>query len=1069
MKPPADQSVRDRVVTDFDTTFLLEAGAGTGKTTVLIGRIVALIKSGRATIDRLAAITFTDPAAGELKLRLRDELEAAAAKQDGKDTKQAREEHERLKAAAASLDRAMVSTIHSFALAILKERPFEAGLDPEFRVAADVRGQRSFDEAWADWIDARLTTGDPAFLDAFHLGTSLDDLREAARSVVAERDVLGKKGPEGTQQDPHKLRARLTESARRLSQLESHCIDENDGAFANIQATKGAADRARRAEGAALRSLLLSMKITWNKGAQKGWNDKEALKAVKDELKALRDEKEAFEIAAQQQVALNLRNRLADFLDFFTERQRRDALVDFQGLLLEARNVLANDTAVRRYFQARFDALLIDEFQDTDPLQVEIAFFLAEDPETEPASSWTEATPKPGKLFLVGDPKQSIYRFRRADLGIYQRAKDCIQKTGGEVLRLTSNFRTVPSILSFVNARFDRIFRTDEANDPEPTHLRPERSEVAPDGARVISLPVPRELIDKEEKPDSVDTVRPLLAAAIAGFVHEITETRPWSVRDGDRIRPARPGDIGLLVRNLTGVEHLETALRARKIGYRLVGGKAYHQRGEVAALRAVLTAIDNAAHRLALVQALRSPFFGLSDHDLAAFVARGGTLNFNAPLPEKTQDGPVAQALEILKKLHRARRIEPPSAVVRALFEATRALPGFLLGKDGIQAVANVWKIAELAQSYEAAGPATLRGFVRFLEDQQKDAREEGDSPVGDEAGQNVEILTVHKAKGLEYPIVVLADILATTKVKDKTFIDHGTGEGWLKIGRLEPPGFADQKAVERTKAEAEERRLLYVALTRARDHLILPTLPLDHDKTWKSSWALPALIAVLAPDPKDVTLHDTTSYFPPPSADPTPRPADALEGTDPELKQARESQDQWTATRTRRREQAKEKDREAGATAVTEAAKQKQEAPDPKAAAFGKLVHAILAKTDLDGKGTSQLASALAQDYDLDQETANKASSLVLTTLKQPIFDRIRGAKRVLRETPITASLDGERVVGQIDLAFQEADSWTVIEYKTGQAGQKPSAQAQLLLYGRALQAATSAKVTVQQVVVE
>jgi len=1067
MKPPADQSTRDRVVTDFDTTFLLEAGAGTGKTTVLIGRIVALIKAGRATIDRLAAITFTDKAAGELKLRLRDELEAAAGKPQDKDTRKSREERDRLKAAAASLDRAMVTTIHSFALAILKERPFEAGLDPEFRVAADVRGQRSFDEAWADWIDARLTAGDPAFLDAFLLGTSLDDLREAARSVVAERDVLGRKGAEGTQQDPHKLRVRLTESARRLSQLESHCIDENDGAFANIQATKGAADRARRAEGAALRSLLLSMKINPNKGNQQGWNDKAVLKAVKDELKALRDDKDAFEIAAQQQVALNLRNRLADFLDFFAERQRRDALVDFQGLLLEARNVLANDLAVRRYFQNRFDALLIDEFQDTDPLQVELAFFLAEDPENEPANKWTEVRPKPGKLFLVGDPKQSIYRFRRADLGIYQRAKACIEQTGGEVLRLTSNFRTVPSILSFVNARFERIFRTDAANDPEPTHLRAERPEVAQDGARVIALPVPQELLEKEEKPDSVDVVRPLLAAALAGFVHEITEARPWSIRDGDRIRPARPGDIGLLVRNLTGIEHLETALRARKIGYRLVGGKAYHQRGEVGALRAVLLAIDNAAHRLALVQALRSPFFGLSDHDLAAFVARGGTLNFNAPIPESAQDGPVAQALEILKKLHRARRIQPPSAVVRALFEATRALPGFLLGRDGVQAVANVWKIAELAQSYEAAGPATLRGFVRFLEDQQKDAREEGDSPVGDEAGQNVEILTVHKAKGLEYPIVVLADILAGLKLRDKTLIDHGTGEGWLKIGRLEPPGFAEQKEIEKTRAQAEERRLLYVALTRARDHLIIPTLPADRDKTWKSSWASHALTALLASDAKDVTRHDASPYFPPPNPDPSPRPADALQGNEPELKQAREDQDRWTAARTHRRQQAKEK--EETARAVTEVAKDKPATePDPKAAAFGKLVHALLAKTTFDGRGLTQLATALAQDYDLDQESASKAAILVTTTLKQPIFDRIRNATRVLRETPITATVDGEQLTGQIDLAFQEADTWTVVEYKTGQAAQKPSAQAQLLLYGRALQAATSAKVTVQQVVV-
>ncbi|MCC6785008.1 MAG: UvrD-helicase domain-containing protein, partial [Planctomycetes bacterium] len=397
-RPPSDQAIRDRVVSDFDTTLLLEAGAGTGKTTVLVRRIVALLRKGRASIDRVAAITFTEKAAGELKVRLREELEGAAAEASDP------EEQKRLRAASLGLDRAMVTTIHSFALAVLRERPFEAGLDPGFRVAADVKGERSLDQAWDDWIDVRLTAGDPAFVEALHLGVSLTDLREAGRLMIAERDILGRVVGGAQAVDPESFRQSVRRAAGRLGPLKVECQDETDGALASIEALEGFADRCQRAEGASLRSQLLSLKINPQKGNQKAWRSKETRKQVKDDLTRLRDEKEAFVQAVEEGAAVALRNRLTEFLAFFQDRQREDALVDFQGLLLEARNVLAREKPVRRYFQERLDALLIDEFQDTDPLQVELAALLACRPGMPPAR-WTEAEVEPGRLFFVGDPK----------------------------------------------------------------------------------------------------------------------------------------------------------------------------------------------------------------------------------------------------------------------------------------------------------------------------------------------------------------------------------------------------------------------------------------------------------------------------------------------------------------------------------------------------------------------------------------------------------------------------------------------------------------------------------------
>ena len=1055
-------------------------GAG-AKTTTLVGRIVALLRAGRARIDRLAAITFTEKAAAELKLRLRESLESAAPEDA--------EERERLRSAAAGLDGAQVTTIHSFAMGLLKERPFEAGLDPGFQVAADVKGERHFDDVWEEWLDARLSEGDPVFVEALHLGVKLDDLRKAARDVVADRDVLGRRVADVPDADPQPLRALVQQKAAHLRGLKDQCLTEDDGGLAAIELLEAFADRSTRAEGPALRSLFLGYRPTYSRGAQKNWADKDTLKLVKAELKALRGETDAFGSDARARIALALRNRLVDFLEHFQTRQREAALVDFQGLLLEARDVLARNTAVRRYFQNRFDALLVDEFQDTDPLQVEIAFFLSEDPDTGPAETWDAVRLKGGKLFLVGDPRQSIYRFRRADLGIYARARERIQAAGGAVLHLTSSFRSVPSIVEFVNDRFDALFRTDPAHDAEPAALVAEREEVHREGARVLTLPIPAERFP-EEGGDRVDVLRPLLANAIAGFVHEITVERPWSVRDGDAVRPARPGDVGLLVRYLTGVEHLEEALRARGVGYRLVGGKAYHQRGEVAALRAALTAIDNAADRFALVQALRSPFFGISDADLARYAAGAGTLNVNAPVPEALAASPVAQALEVLLRLHRRRRVDPPSAVVRGLLERTRALPGFRLSREGAQAVANLWKVVEIAQAYEAAGPATLRAFVRFLTDQARDAREEGDSPVGDEAGQNAEILTVHAAKGLEYPIVVVADILAGSISRDTALLDHASGQGWLKIGgRIEPPGFGERLGIEKQRAAAEERRLLYVALTRAKDHLLVPTPPLER-LSKKSNWTT-ALLADVAPAGEPAwgsvvpartgrgapfTCHDTRSFFPPPEAEPGPHPADALEGGEVELRLARQAQEAWETERRRGRQSGRGSDAPQPATVTAAAAgdgeREKERRPsaeEKEAARFGKLVHALLARCALDGADVDDFCRALAPEFEVEEGRAADAAALVRETLAGPLYDRVRTAERVLREAPVALTTGGQRIHGVLNLAFFESGRWTVVEFKTGGAGETQAAEDQVRLYGQALQAATGAPVTAQVVPLE
>ena len=167
-------------------------------------------------------------------------------------------------------------------------------------------------------------------------------------------------------------------------------------------------------------------------------------------------------------------------------------------------------------------------------------------------------------------------------------------------------------------------------------------------------------------------------------------------------------------------------------------------------------------------------------------------------------------------------------------LFEKTRALAAYRLRPEGDQLVANLWKTLDVARAYEAAGPTTLRTLVRFLEEETEGGAEEGDSPVGDQAGAQVEVVTVHKAKGLEYPIVILGDLLYGQPPAAKSVLRHAEGRGWLKIGGFEPEGWGEAVAAEKLQAAAEDRRLLYVALTRARDHLVVPCLPGEIPKGW-------------------------------------------------------------------------------------------------------------------------------------------------------------------------------------------------------------------------------------------
>ena len=1091
---PSDQSVRDRIRSDFDTTFLLEAGAGTGKTTVLVGRILALLRAGRAPIERIVAITFTEKAAAELKTRLREGIDEALAA-SGDDAERAR-----LAAAGADLERAPISTIHSFATGLLKERPFEAGLDPQFEVAAEIAGERLLDDTWERWLDARMAAGDPAFVRALALGVELGGVRTTARRMVAERDLAAQPQP----RQPFSvegMRDRIGQAIETLRPLKESCRNHADVAFQSIVKLEAFHERARRSSGAGLEAWLRGLRVTYHLGSQGNWSPKSACADAKAELKAVKEAHAAWCVDSKADLAWELRDALRGFLAAYDEARREHGVADFTDLLLRTRDVLLHSLPVRRYFQRRFDFLLIDEFQDTDPLQAQIAFLLAEDPSAPPAARWEDVRLAPGKLFVVGDPKQSIYRFRRADIAVYERARRCIEACGGKTLALQTNFRTVPSIVSFVNERFTDVFA--QPGDPEPLPLTAFRTEVARDGARTVALPV--QVDDLGDRP-KVGELGPRLAAAIAGFVDEITRVRPWSLRDrDDAVRPARPGDVGLLVRRMSPdfVGAFEEAFQARGIAYRLVGGKEYYAREEVAALVATLRAIDNPADRLAVFAALRSPFFALSDDDLFRYASGEGRLHPLAPLAEGAPRAErVGPALALLKALHRLRRVQPPSVVIARLFERTRALAAFRLRPDGAQAVANLWKVLDVARAYEAAGPATLRAVVRFLEEQGEGGREEGDSPVGQEAGDQVEVITVHRAKGLEYPIVIVADLLYQQRTSVDAVVRHATGETWFKVAGLEPAGWEDARAAELQEEAAQERRLLYVALTRARDHLVLPCFA---GRRQEKYWLDAALAGFVVPGEEpawgsrggtlradgtagkaQVTWFDTRGLGEAETSARARSRGGVLEGSEVEGWAGLLAEETWERARRERRQRARRPRRPVvaatDATPTPPAPAPRGETVDERSAELvddeapivvasaggdlGRLTHALVALAA--GGDLHTAARSLAAEYGFapDDPALGTAARLAERARALPELADLATADRVYREVPFTVPLDGQLVTGRIDLAWRRDGAWKVVDFKTARHADEAAALeahgAQLALYARALRALTGEPVT-------
>jgi ATP-dependent helicase/nuclease subunit A len=843
----ADGQARRRIAEDLDRTFVVEAAAGTGKTTALIGRMIGLLRTGRARLEEIVAVTFTEKAAGEMKLRLRTELERAHAAAEGET------ERARFEAALAELEAARIGTIHSFCADLLRERPVEAGVDPALEVLREDQDRELVARAFSGWFQAVLSDPPEGVRRMLRRkGKTREPLLGACRDLVGRRDHGAP-----WRRDPFDRDARIDElldAMRGVAALAALAFapssDHLAKALARLARFLEEVDERERAaprDYDGLEAELVELgtgyrhRAIWSHtGRGRQYGEGLTRSDVISRRDALADAVARFAEDAEADVAACLSRDLAPVVAAYEDLKARSGTLDFLDLLIRARDLVVRDAEVREALRARIRCIFVDEFQDTDPLQAELLLVLASEGPIPLGGVLGADAPPPvdGKLFVVGDPKQSIYRFRRADVALYERIKRRLAAHGVEVLTLSTSFRSTPDIQRVVNAAFAPLMQGAE-DGSQASYVALGEHRAAASFPSVIALPVPQpygqfgKVFKKQVAASAADAVGAFLDWLLTESGYEVHDT----LIGGSR--PLESRDVCLLFRSMRGFgQNLVTpyvlALEARGVPHVMVGGRAFHDREEVLALSTVLQAIEHPGDRLSVYATLRGPFFGLSDEELLVYASERA-LHPLVPAEDAPCDrAPVAGALEILRELHVHRNRRPIADTLARFLDATRAHAGVANWPNGEQALANVLRVLELARRYEAQGAISFRGFVERLEEQLE--RGEGvDASVVEERAAGARIMTVHKAKGLEFPVVVLCDpTVSASGDEPSRWVDPATKLWVAPLAGCAPVELREHREEVLRADQAEDVRLTYVAATRAKDMLVVPCVGDGPEPGW-------------------------------------------------------------------------------------------------------------------------------------------------------------------------------------------------------------------------------------------
>jgi len=1072
----SDTAVRRRIgpwdpsgvadLSDFDagTNYFVRAAAGSGKTTSLVARMVALVREG-VPVDSIAAITFTRKAAGEMNKRFYEELQQAY-----RGLPIETEQRRRVAIALENVHSAFIGTVHSFCARLLRERPLSVGLPPDFVAGIDERDERDLrEQAWQTYLQ-RVRRDDPEQLERLtELGVEPEDLMTYFETLCRYPELDPYTNAPDERPD---LGGAVREATRFMRRWQERRPDDPEGGRdAVMKALDRAANMLRYqdldtpAEKAAFLELFADVsseeraRVTLSR-----WGDRGS--EAHEEARRLRDD--ALPGLIRDVIAPVLRpwhatvhEAVVSFtrpaVEIFRELRRRDGQLTFHDLLQFTRDLLRDHPDVRRYFQDRYRRLLVDEFQDTDPLQAEILFYLTSEDATE--RSWTDCTPRPGSLFIVGDDKQSIYRFRRADKDVFAQVGRLIDASGGEVVDLTKNFRSLGRICGFCDRAFRSIFQQEGLRDLQANYVGfdPQR----PDGRDDVALR--RIEIDKVYRNRGADIAQ-ADAEQIAAFIRSaqtgnLDDHLYGSEEADDTVFAGEVtyADFLILTRRKANLSVYAETLARHGIPYTITGSEDLGASDELRAVVDLLTCALRPDDPVATVAVLKGPLAGLSDDDLYRYKSAGGRFDrAHQPVPDDVQtaleeadrsadaDSDLAVRVQsAFDRIQTARRLllqYRPAVATEKIVDRLGLLAGAAHPPDAAEAslrAGYVLRIVTLVQHLASQG----EGWAQILEELQQilDGEQAVDGMTLETGGGDaVRIMNVHQAKGLEANVVFLADPYSSGSGHGATLhVRRETGELVAPVVQGEdhyqrvthaPLGWHDEsdaafRALEERHAQAEEHRLLYVAATRAENLLVVSTYP---EKPGDGYWSdlYPYLEAVEAP---------VLDLAPPP--EPAGRSAPA-----PNLHAHREEREQRIAraheagyTEASMTEELKTVSRELGS--------EPGYGPD-----FGTAVHRLFEEClqrgeSADIPSSNHVRATLnACEASTGSGAVDLARAMVHGLLRSDLWTQICAAEIVFPEYPLAELQHRSRDPrppllrsGQIDVVYRRDDEWQIVDFKT------------------------------------
>jgi ATP-dependent helicase/nuclease subunit A len=976
----------------------IEAGAGCGKTTRITEDIINGLKNNNFNIDDIVVITFTKKAANELKSRISLKLQEAVGNGDKNLEKQLK-----------NLGNARISTIHSFCEGLLKERPVEAQADPACTVIEEMEQQIFLDQVFDSWLNERLNEN-PDYYRKLVLDYKIDlktpdygfsSLDNSFQGIVKtalgyrELDLFIPKDP-GTPDENIKNCLKDLNSLKGQTSAPK-LIDFMEDYIARISSNISDTN-----------SYIEGINVKYKPGNLGGKNEK----PIKEEWKEA-CEKHLFNIQYSinfpevKKLHKETNTEVQSFVEFYREEMRKNGVIDFGEILYKTERLLSTNQTVREYFKNKFSYIFVDEFQDTDPLQAKIFFYLAEK-KGNFGQNLADIELEENKIYVVGDPKQSIYKFRRADIEIYNAAMDKI--SAGKKEYLSTNYRSCVKVIDWVNLFFkNRIKRPLDGNyqaDYIPLkHYQKDAGKVI-----FVEPDVEKEKIEKQ----IIDDARDMEAKLTASWIKQFIEKGKYTYKD-----------ILVIYRGKKNMHRTAQFLEELDIPYELVGAKSYFGRNEVLDMANLLKALSNPIDQVRIVAALKGPFFSLSDKNLFEWKLDKNYFDYRGAY--ENSEHKVGKALTQLKTWHEESQTSYAGRILKQAISEKGLLASFMGTYRGRQKVLNIIKAIELLDSFGAV-PFCMAAD-EFADRVEENVEMADFNPIAGKPDA-VQLMTIHKAKGLENKVVYIADCTTKNSFGNSEFIDNENNRIIFKIkGSSLTPEYLEWQDLDSRREEAESERVRYVAATRAKEVLVINRV--EHQR-YKGTFSSPLLIEQKNATTETIDIADISVT---PGRKPEDIVPEIIEKFSEELNQITNniSQSIEKSSRPVMKIQSPS-NAETDTTDVSVKVLYNPDSPgfnieNVPAATIGTLAHKLM---ELDCNDLKTAAENLIKNEKVNLSPQELVSVVDQLKRNEPT-QRIANAKMVLREVPIKYSSGDIYYDGVIDLLFEEEDGWVIVDYKT------------------------------------